>query len=73
LAFEKAAALAAGVLEPDVIVLELIEFGFETAIDGVGYAAVGAEGKSCDIFVDGLERLVEVLRAGDVGREKKKS
>ena len=64
MAFEKAAALAAGVLEPNVIVLELVELGLETAIDGVGDAAVGAEGEGGDFFVDGLERLVEILGAG---------
>ncbi|OLC95315.1 MAG: hypothetical protein AUH86_12230 [Acidobacteria bacterium 13_1_40CM_4_58_4] len=64
LAFEEAAALAAGVLEPDVIVLEVILLGFELAVNRVGNAAVGSEGEGGDFFVDGLEGLVEILGAG---------
>ena len=63
LAFEEAAMLAAGVLQPNVIVFEVVELGFEIAVNGVDDAAVGSVGEGGDVFVDGLERLVEVLSA----------
>src|SRR5882724_286054 len=64
LAFEKAAALARGVLQPDVVVFEVVELGFETAVDGIDDAAVGSVGESGDLFVDGLQGLVEILSFG---------
>lgn len=63
LAFEKAAALAACVLNPDVVVLEVVLFGFEVVVNGKSDAAVGAEGKGGDFLVDGGKRFVEVLGA----------
>jgi hypothetical protein len=63
LAFEKAAALASSVLDPDVVVLEVVLFGFEVVVDGKGDAAVGRERESSDFFVDRGGGLVEVLRA----------
>ncbi len=56
--------LAAGVLQPDVVVFEVVELGFETAVDGIDDAAVGSVGEGGDVFVDGLEGLVEILRVG---------
>jgi len=41
LADENAAALAIRVLDPDVVVLEIVLFGLERAIDGVGDPPVG--------------------------------
>jgi hypothetical protein len=58
---EQTAAFAVGFLEPDVVVLEIIFFGFDVAADGVNEAAVGSEREGGDFFVDVLERLVEVL------------
>ena len=71
LAFEKAAALAAGVLEPDVVVFEVVELGFEFAVDGVDDAAVGSVGEGGDFFVDGLEGLVEILGSRALWKEEK--
>ena len=62
LAFENAAALAASVLNPDVVVFEVVEFGFEVAVDGEDDAAVGRVGKGGDFLVDGLDWFVEILR-----------
>jgi hypothetical protein len=71
LAFEEAAALAVGFLEPNVVVLERVEdFCFDFAIGGVNDAAVRSVGEGGDVLVDGLERLVEVL--GWSGRKKEK-
>src|SRR5207302_7676589 len=65
LSFEETAALAAEVLDPDVVVLErVVDFCFHPAIDGINDAAVGGVREGGDVFVDGLERLVEVLSAG---------
>jgi hypothetical protein len=52
LAFEQAAALAVGILEPDVIMLEVVFLGFEIAMDGEGDAAIGGIGEGGDVFVD---------------------
>jgi hypothetical protein len=60
-ALEQAAAFAVRFLEPDVVVLKIVFFGFDVAADGVNYAAVGSERERGDFFVDVLERLVEVL------------
>src|SRR5260370_15902142 len=38
------------------------------AIDGISDAAVGGVGESSDFFVDGLERLVEILSVS--GRQR---
>src|SRR5215472_12582579 len=72
LAFEKTAALAAiRFLNPDIVVLEVVEFGFDVVVGGEGEAPVGSEGEAGDFFVDGLERLVEVLGAGGTREEKR--
>src|SRR2546429_6509340 len=69
LSFKDAAALSASVLDPDVVVLErVVDFCFHPAIDGINDAAVRSVGEGSDVFVDGLERLVEVLGAG--GRQR---
>jgi hypothetical protein len=70
LAFENAVALAVGFLEPDVVVFEIVELGFELVIDGKGDGVVGTEGESGDFLIDGTERIVEILGAG--GRKKEK-
>src|SRR2546430_1517025 len=63
--FEETTALAAGVLDPDVVVLErVVDFCFHPAVDGINDAAVGGVREGGDIFVDGLERFVEILGAG---------
>ena len=62
-ALEQAAALAICFLDPDVIVLEIVFFGFDVAANGIDDAAVGSERESGDFVVDILERLVEILRA----------
>ena len=62
-ALEKAAALAVGFLEPDVVVLEIVFFGFDVAADGIDDAAVGSKREGSDFIVDVLERLVEILGA----------
>src|SRR6266403_2442613 len=65
LSFEETAALAAEVLNPDVVVLErVVNFCFHSAINGVNDAAVGGVGEGGDVLVDGLERFVEILGAG---------
>src|SRR6266850_4097493 len=61
LAFEEPAALAASVLQPDVVVFEVVELGFVVAMDGIDDAAIGSVGEGGDVFVDGLERLLETL------------
>src|SRR5207302_6084540 len=68
--FEETAALAASVLDPDVVVLErIVNFCFHSAIDGIRDASIGGVSEGGDVFVDGLERLVEVL--GGASRRKK--
>ncbi len=64
LTFEKAVALAVGFLEPDVVVLEVVELGLEPVINGKRDGVVGAEGKGGDFGLDGAEGIVEVLSAG---------
>src|ERR1700687_2580663 len=65
LAFEETAALAASVLDPDVVVLErVVEFCFDSAIDGIDDAAIGGVGEGGDFLVDGLERLFKVFGFG---------
>jgi hypothetical protein len=71
LTFKEAAALAVRFLEPDIVVVEVVEFGFEATMNRIGDAAVGGEGEGGDVLFDGLERLVEILGAGR-GREKEK-
>src|SRR5262249_22474149 len=56
-ALEDALALAAGVLKPDVIALEIVLFGFKKAARGEDDAAVRAVSESGDFVVDGLERF----------------
>src|SRR5260370_19347887 len=69
LSFEETAALAASVLDPDVVVLKrVVDFCFPLAIDGIDDASVGGVGEGGDFFVDGLEGLVEILGAG--GRQR---
>jgi len=62
-ALEQAAALAVDFLEPDVVVLEIVFFGFDVAAGGIDDAAVGSEREGGDFIVDVLEGLVEILRA----------
>src|SRR5207302_1084409 len=63
LPFEETAALAAGVLDPDVVVLErVVEFCFEFAVDGIDDAAVRSISEGSDFLVDRLEGLAEILR-----------
>src|SRR5260370_8908182 len=57
LAFEQAAALAVGVLEPNVIMLDVVFLGFEIAMDGEGDAAVGGIGERRDAVIDRQYRL----------------
>jgi len=65
LSFKETTAFSAEVLDPDVVVLErVVDFCFHPAIDGVDNAAVGGVREGGDIFVDGLERFVEILGAG---------
>jgi len=45
-------------------VFEVVELGFETAMDGIDDAAVRSVGEGGDVFVDGLEGFVETLRVG---------
>ncbi len=68
LAFEETTALAARILKPNIVVLEVVFFGLEMAIDGIGDAAVGGVGEGGDFLVDGLEWLVEILSFG--GRQR---
>jgi len=63
-AFEKTAATAARFLEPDVVALEDELFGFYDLRDGVNHVAVGSEGEGGDVFVDGLQRLLEINGLG---------
>jgi hypothetical protein len=70
-AFEKAALLAVGFHEPDVVVLEVEFFGFDVAADAVDDAAVRGKAEGGDLFVDGLERLVEILGVGGEREEKR--
>jgi hypothetical protein len=60
-ALEEAAALAVGVLDPDVVVLQIVFFGLDVVPDGVGDAAIGGEREGGDFFVDVLDGLVEIL------------
>ena len=60
---KQAAAFAVGFHEPNVVVLEIVFFGFDGAADGINDAAVGSEAEGGDFVVDILERLVEILRA----------
>ena len=60
---EETAALAVSFLDPDVVMLKIVFFGFDVAANGIDDAAVGSEGESGHFVVDVLKRLVEVLRA----------
>ncbi len=64
LALQKATALTTGVLEPDVVVREVVELGFEVTMNGIYDAVVGSKGKGSNVFVDGLEGLIEILDQG---------
>lgn len=64
---QDATGFAAGLLNPDIVMLEFVLFGFDGLIDGVNDAAIGGVGKGGDIFVDGLQRFVDVLSTS--GRE----
>jgi hypothetical protein len=68
---EETVALAVEFLEPDVVALKIVEFGFEKAADGIADAAVGSVGEAGDVFVDGLEGFVEVLGASAKKKEKR--
>ena len=68
-ASEKAAALAAGVEEKDVVALEVVFLGFVDAADRESDAAIGGVGEGGDIIVDVDEGLFKVLGAsGGEGR-----
>jgi hypothetical protein len=71
LAFEKTSALAVRVLNPDVVVLEVVKLGFEAVIDGKSDGVVGTEREGGDFVVDGMKRIVEVLGLGGNADEKK--
>ena len=60
-ALEQTAALAVSFLDPDVVVLQIVFFGFDIAANGIDDAAVGSERESGDFVVDVLEGLVEIL------------
>lgn len=62
-ALEQTAALAVGVLDPDIIVLQIVFLGFDVAAHGIDDAAVGSEREGGNFVVDILERFVEVLSA----------
>ncbi len=70
LAFQETMAMAASILDPEVVVLEVVLLGFELVIDGKGDSVVGTEGKRGDFVVDGTERVVEVLGAGGRGGKR---
>lgn len=70
LAFEETASLAVWLLDPDIVVLEVVKLGFELAISGKSDGVVGTEGEGGDLVVDGTKRIVEVLGLG--GRKKEK-
>jgi hypothetical protein len=61
---QDAAAFAVGVLNPDVVVLQIIFFGFDVAAHGIGDAAIGGEAERGNLLVDILQRLFEILGAG---------
>src|SRR5262249_7429145 len=62
LAFENAFALAAGVDDPDVVVLEVEFLDLEALIHTECDTPIGPEGEGSDFIVDGLHRLVELRR-----------
>src|SRR5205085_6312029 len=72
LTLEKAVAMAASILDPDVVVLEVVALGFQFVIDGKGDGVVGTEGEGGDFVVDGAERILEVLGASGRGEEREK-
>lgn len=53
-ALKEAASFAVGVLNPDIVVLQIVFFSFDVAADGVGDASVGSEAEGGDFFVDVL-------------------
>jgi hypothetical protein len=71
LAFENTASLAVRLLNPDVVVLEVVKFGFELAIDGKSDGAVRTKGEGGDFVVDGMKRIVEGLGPGGRKIEKR--
>ena len=71
LAFEEAASLAVWLLNPDVVVLEVVKLGFDLAIGGKSDGVVGTEGEGGDLVVDGMKGIVEVLRLGGRKQEKR--
>src|SRR5207302_602507 len=64
LAFEKMASLAVWLVNPDVVVLEVVKLGFELVIGGKSDGVVGTEGEGGDFVVDGMKRIVEGLGPG---------
>src|SRR5579883_127076 len=71
-ALEDAATLAAGFLDPDIVVLEVVLLGLKAAIYGVNDAAIGGKGEGGDFVVDGLQRLIDFLGLErDCGRREK--
>jgi len=69
-AFEDAAAFSARVLNPDVVVLEIVFFVVNIAADAKGDAAVGGDGERGEFFVDGEGGFVELLSGSDARKEK---
>jgi len=59
-ALQNAAALAVGILKPDIVPLQIVLFGFQKLANGINDAAIGAEGEGGDVFVDGMQRLFQV-------------
>lgn len=60
-ALNEAAALAVRFLNPDVIVLNVVLLGVNVVANGIGDAGVGGKREGGDVFVDVVERLVEIL------------
>jgi len=63
-AFEDAAAFAVGVLNPNVVVLEIVFFVVDVPADTESDATVGGDGESRQLFVDGEGGFVELLGGG---------
>jgi hypothetical protein len=71
LAFENTASLAVWLVNPDVVVLEVVKLRFELVIGGKSDGVVGTEGERGDFVVDGMKRIVEGLGPGREKTEKR--
>ena len=65
------ASLAVWLVNPDVVVLEVVKLGFELVIGGKSDGVVGTEGEGGDFVVDGMKRIVEGLGPGRGKKEKR--